>query len=87
MWGYLGLLWALIHPSLLSRDTYTWAKIYGTHNAPFFLVGEFDLPRLEKYCVFNLFFVGNGGPLMLECSNVHVFEESSIFENAFSMAL
>ena len=59
-------------------------KSHGTHNAPLFPAGEVDLPRLKKYRVFNLFVVGNGGPLMLTCSNMHVFRESSIFGNAFS---
>ena len=63
-----------------------WAKIHGTHNAPLFPAGEFDLPQLEKYCVFYLVVVGNRGPLMLACSNVHVFEECSIFGIAFSTA-
>ena len=35
---------------------------------------------------FHLFVVGNGGPLMFACSNVHVSGESSIFGNAFSTA-
>ena len=59
-------------------------KTHGTHNAFLFQAGEVDLPRLEKYLVFNLFVVGNGGPLMLARSNVHVSGESSIFGNAFS---
>ena len=61
-----------------------WAKSHGTHNAPLFQTREFDLPRLEKYSIFDLFVVGNGGLLMLACSNVHVFWEFSIFGNAFS---
>ena len=52
---------------------------------PFFPTREVDLPRLEIYRVFDLFFVGNGGPLMLAYSNMHVSEESSIFGNQFSM--
>ena len=47
---------------------------YGTHNAPLFLVGEISLPRLEKYHMLDLLVVGNGGMLMLVCSNVHVSE-------------
>ena len=62
-----------------------WAKIHGTQNAPLFPAGEFDLPCLEKYCVFDLVVVGNGGPLMLACSNVHVSEECSIFGIVFSV--
>ena len=61
-----------------------WAKIHGTHNALIFPAREFDLPWLEKYCVFDLVVVRNKGPLMLACSNVHVFEECSIFSVAFS---
>ena len=56
-----------------------WAKIHGTHNAPIFPTGEFDLPRLEKYRAFELFVVENGESLMLACSNVHVYGEFSIF--------
>ena len=41
------------------------AKSHGTHNAPLFSIGEFSLSRLEKYRVFDLFVVGNGGLLML----------------------
>ena len=52
-----------------------WAKIHRTHNAPLFPAREFDLPRLEKYRVFDLFVVGNMGSLMLVCSNVHVSVE------------
>ena len=58
-----------------------WAKSHGTYNAPLFPAGEFSLPRLEKYRIFDLLVVGNGGPLMLD---VHVFGEFSIFGNAFS---
>ena len=60
------------------------AKIHGTHNAQFFPAGEFYLPWLEKYRVFSLVVVGNGGPLMLACSNVHVSGEFSIFGITFS---
>ena len=63
-----------------------WVKSHGTHNAPLFLTGEFSVPRLEKFRIFDLFVFGNGGPLMLACSNVHVFGESSIFGNAFNTA-
>ena len=48
-----------------------------------FPAGEFDLPRVEKYRVFYLFVITNGGPLMLACSNAHVSGEFSIFGNAF----
>ena len=60
-----------------------WAKIHGTHNALLFSSGEFDLPRLEKYCVCDLVVIGNGGPLMLACSNMHVYEECFISSIAF----
>ena len=63
-----------------------WAKSHGIYNAPLFPAGEFDLPRLEKYHVFDLFVVVNGGSLMHACSNVHVFGEFSIFGITFSMA-
>ena len=55
-----------------------WAKSHGTHNAPLFSTGEFSLPRLEKYRIFDLLVVGNGGPLMLACSNVNVSRGFSI---------
>ena len=61
-------------------------KAIGTHNAPLFPAGEFDLLWLEKYHVSKLFVVGNGGPLMLAFSNVHVFWEFSIFSSALSTA-
>ena len=61
-----------------------WAKSHGTHNAPLFSAGEFKLPRLAKYHVFDLFVIGKGGSLMLVCSNMHVFGEFSIFGIAFS---
>ena len=61
-----------------------WAKIHGAHNAPLFLFEEFDLPRLEKYCVCDLVIVGNGEPLMIACSNMHVSGECSIYSMAFS---
>ena len=76
--------------SLLGFDPFVpstwrcWAKIHDTHNAPIFSFGEFDLPRLEKYCVFYLVVVGNGGPLMLACSNAHVSGECTISGIAFS---
>ena len=57
----------------------TWAQKHGTHNAPLLPAREVDFPRLEKYRVFYLFVIRNGGPLILACSNVHVFGESSIF--------
>ena len=63
-----------------------WAKSHGTHKAPIFPAGEFSLPRLEKYCIFDLLVVGNKGLLMLVCSNVHISEGFSIFGNAFSTA-
>ena len=62
-----------------------WAKSHGTHNVPLFSVREFSLPRLEKYRIFYLLVVGNGGLLMLACSNVHVSRGFSIFGNAFSI--
>ena len=52
---------------------------------PNFLAREFDIPRLEKYRVFDMFVVENGGLLMLACSNVHVSRKFSIFGIAFSI--
>ena len=63
-----------------------WSKSHGTHNAPFFPAGEISLPRLEKYCILDLLVVGNGGPLMLVCSNVHVSGGFPIFGNTFNIA-
>ena len=51
---------------------------------PFFPAGGFSLPRMEKYHIFYLLVVGNGGLLMLVCSNVHVSGEFSISGNACS---
>ena len=56
-----------------------WSKSHGTHNAPIFSAEEFDLSQLEKYHVFVLFVIGNGGSLMLACSNVQLTGEFSIF--------
>ena len=53
-----------------------------THNASLFPYGEFD----EKSRVCDLVIVGNGGPLMIACSNVHVSGECSISSIAFSTA-
>ena len=61
-----------------------WAKSHGTHNAPLFPTRKFSHPRLEKYRIFYLLVVGNGGLLMLVCSNVNVSEGFSIFGNAFT---
>ena len=79
--------------SLLGLDPFgpsewrCWAKIHGTHNALIFQAGEFNLPRLEKYRVFDLVVVGNGGPLMFACSNVHISRDNcSIFRIAFNTA-
>ena len=55
------------------------------YSVPIFPSGEFDLPWSEKYCACDLVVVGNGGPLMIACSNVHVFRERSISSLAFSM--
>ena len=37
-----------------------------------FLAGEISLPQLEKYRILDLLVVGNGGPLMLMCSNAQI---------------
>ena len=44
-----------------------------------------SLPRLEKYRILDLAVIGNEGPLMLVCSNVHVSGGFSIFGNTFNM--
>ena len=51
---------------------------------PFFWLGSSVFPWLEKHRAFDPFVIGNGGLLMLACSNVHVFGRFSIFGNAFS---
>ena len=48
------------------------------------MAGELSLSRLEKYRIFDLLVVGNGGLLMLVRSNIHVSGGFSIFGNAFS---
>ena len=63
-----------------------WAKSHGTHNAPIFPAGEISLPRLEKYRILDLLVVGNGGLLMLVCSNARITEGFSIFGNTFNAA-
>ena len=80
--GYISLFWALIRLGLLSGDA--GPKSFIPTIPPFFLAGEFDFSRLEKYYVFDLVIVGNGGPLKLACSNMHVSGECSIFGISFS---
>ena len=63
-----------------------WAKSHGTHNAPFFRQGSLIFPGWKNTVFFYLFFIGNRGPLMLACSNVHVYGELSIFCKTFSTA-
>ena len=53
---------------------------------PFFPAGEVSLLRLEKYRILDLLVVGNGGPLMLVCSNMRVSGGFSIFGNTFNAA-
>ena len=70
--GYLGLklrpgLWALICLSLLNWSAGKKAMI--PTMPPFFPAGEISLPQLRKYRILDLLVVGNGGPLMLVCSN------------------
>ena len=69
----------------LSRSS-KWLYMGSKAMVPTMSPKEVDLPWLVKYCVFYLFVVGNGGLLMLACSNVHVSGEFSIFGNAFSTA-
>ena len=63
-----------------------WAKSHDTHNAPICSARKISLPRLEKYRILDLFVVGNGGQLMLVCSNVHVSKGFPIFGNTFNTA-
>ena len=53
---------------------------------PLFPAEEISIPWLEKYHILDLLVVGNGGPLMLMCSNVRVTEGFSIFANTFNAA-
>ena len=53
---------------------------------PLFPVGEINLPWLEKYRSLDLLVIGNGGPLMFVCSNVHISGGFSIFGNTFNTA-
>ena len=63
-----------------------WAKGHGTRNAPLFPAREIRLLWLEKYRILDLLVVGNGGPLMLVCSNVRITRGFSIFGNTFNAA-
>ena len=80
------MLGSLLGSDLIRPSTWRcWVKTHGTHNAPIFPSGEFVLPRLEKYCFFfNLYIIGNSGPLILACSNAHVSEEYTIYGVALS---
>ena len=77
-------MWALIHLGLLNRDDEPKAMV--PIMAPLFKAGEISLPPLEKYRILDLLVVGNGGPLILVCSNMHVSGGFSIFGNTFNMA-
>ena len=77
MLGCLGHFWALIRLGLLSGGV--GPKSMVPTMPPFFPSGEFDLHQLEKYCVFDLVVVRNGEPLILACSNVHIFGEFFYF--------
>ena len=50
---------------------------------PFFRLGRSVFPDWNN-TAFDLLVIGNGGPLILTCSNVHVSRGFSIFGNAFS---
>ena len=69
-------LWTLICLSLLNRDAGTKAMV--PTMPPVFPAGVISLLRLEKYRILDLLVVGNGGSLMLVCSNEHVTEGFSI---------
>ena len=63
-----------------------WPKAMVPTIPPIFPVEEINLPPLEKYHILDLLVVGNGGLLMLVCSNVHISEGFSIFGNVFNTA-
>ena len=75
-------LWALICFSLLNRGAGPKAMV--PTMLPFFRLGR--LSRLEKYCIIDLLVVGNGGSLMLVCSNARITGGFSIFGNTFNAA-
>ena len=77
-------LWAFICLGLLNMGD--GPKVMVPTMLPLFLVGEISLPQLEKYHILDLFVVGNGGPLMLMCSNARVTRGFSIFGNTFNAA-
>ena len=54
---------------------------------PFFLAGEFSLPRREKENVCDWLGVGNSGLLMLVCSNVRITGEFSTFGVTFNATI
>ena len=78
-----------------------WVKAHGTHNAPLFLAGEVVLLGREKRIfgtclkwglarkenIWDLFYVGISGPLMLGCSNVHIIGEFPSFLKPHLMRL
>ena len=59
----------------------------GTYNAPLFPTGEVSLSRLEKENVCDWFGVGNGGLLMLVCSNERITGEFSILGVTFDVVV
>ena len=63
-------LWVLICLGLLNRGV--GSKVMVPTMPPLFPAGEISSPRLEKYRILDLLVVGNGGPLMLVCSNARV---------------
>ena len=77
-------LWALICPGLLNRGV--GQKLWYPQCPFFFPVGEISLPWLEKYRILVLLVVGNGGSLMLMCSNARIIGGFSIFGNTFNAA-
>ena len=85
--GYLSLklglgLGALICLDILNRGAGLKAMV---PTMPlFFSAGEISLPRLEKYHILDLLVIGNGGPLIIMCSNARVSRGFSIFGNTFT---
>ena len=77
-------LWILMSLGLLNSLAGPKAKI--PTMPPPFSATEISLSRLEKYHTLDLLLFGNGGPLMLVCSNAHVTGVFSIFGDTFSAA-
>ena len=84
---HVGILGPLVgfDPSGPSEWGYLSSKAMVPTMPLFFRLGRSIFPDWKNTVFFNLLVVGNGGPLILVRSNVHVSEEYSIFGNAFCM--